>query len=144
MIKAGPGTHLTLNKEQSCISSREPYFFPPFRVISPKRFVAFRCASSATCAYLIVVMGFVWPSNFPTTGSPTPSDTRWEANVCLLYRIRHSRHTLTTDSIDAGDDPKTMQLVLGHSSVQITLDTYTHPAIENLKKPLNRMASRLM
>jgi integrase len=54
------------------------------------------------------------------------------------------RHTLATKSINSGVDPKTVSEILGHANVGITLNTYTHPALESFRAPLNRMASRVM
>jgi hypothetical protein len=40
-----------------------------------------------------------------------------------LYDLRHSSATLL---IEAGEHPKVVQERLGHSTIQLTLDTYTH------------------
>jgi hypothetical protein len=34
--------------------------------------------------------------------------------------------------------------MVGHANVGITVDMYTHPALDSFKKPLNRMAARVM
>jgi integrase len=40
-----------------------------------------------------------------------------------LYDLRHSHATLL---MSAGEHPKVVQEPLGHSSIQLTLDTYSH------------------
>lgn len=42
------------------------------------------------------------------------------------------RHTFATRCFEAGIPPKTVQMILGHSNIQITLDLYTH--VSNQKK----------
>lgn len=40
------------------------------------------------------------------------------------------RHTFCTRMIDKGIDPKTLQYIMGHANVSITLDRYTHKSNE--------------
>ena len=42
------------------------------------------------------------------------------------------RHTYATNLYHAGIDIKTAQYLLGHSSIQVTLDIYTHLENENI------------
>lgn len=44
------------------------------------------------------------------------------------------RHTYATSLYNAGIDVKTAQYLLGHSSIQVTLDIYTHLEKENIDK----------
>ena len=44
------------------------------------------------------------------------------------------RHTYATSLYNAGIDVKTAQYLLGHSSIQVTLDIYTHLEKENMDK----------
>jgi integrase len=53
-----------------------------------------------------------------------------------VYGLRHSHATLL---LAAGEHPKVVQERLGHSSIQLTLDTYTH-AVEGLQ---DRASERL-
>ena len=41
-------------------------------------------------------------------------------------RFHDLRHTYATRLFELGENPKTVQKLLGHSSLSITLDTYTH------------------
>ncbi|MHB9939839.1 site-specific integrase [Clostridium sporogenes] len=43
------------------------------------------------------------------------------------------RHTYATRLFELGENPKTVQTLLGHSNISITLDTYTH-VLESMKK----------
>lgn len=49
------------------------------------------------------------------------------------------RHTYATRLFELGEDPKTVQTLLGHSNISITLDTYTH-VLDNMKE---KAASKL-
>ena len=55
---------------------------------------------------------------------------KWErfrdANNLPKIRFHDLRHTCATTMIAAGVDPKTVQTRLGHSDIQVTLNTYSH------------------
>lgn len=66
-------------------------------------------------------------------GSPmTPRDMRNKFNVIInkaklpKITLHGLRHTYTALQIQAGTDPKSLQLLLGHSNVKTTLDIYAH------------------
>nr|WP_243122403.1 tyrosine-type recombinase/integrase [Clostridium septicum] len=42
------------------------------------------------------------------------------------------RHTYATRLFELGENAKTVQTILGHSNISITLDTYTH-VLEDMK-----------
>jgi len=46
--------------------------------------------------------------------------------LCRLCRYRHNRHTHATQLLKAGVHPKVVSERLGHASISITLDTYSH------------------
>jgi integrase len=54
------------------------------------------------------------------------------------------RHTLTTGLLRSGVSPKVVSKILGHSDVQITLNVYDHPEIENFREPLTAVADQLL
>ena len=63
--------------------------------------------------------------------SPETLNHRWrrlqlEAGVAQPYRLHDLRHTCATRLIAAGCSLNVVQYVLGHSSYQLTADTYTH------------------
>ncbi len=66
-------------------------------------------------------------------GEPYVPDSivqKWErfrdANNLPKIRFHDLRHSCATTMIAAGVDPKTVQTRLGHSDIQVTLNTYSH------------------
>lgn len=51
------------------------------------------------------------------------------------------RHTFATRCVEAGFDVKCLSEILGHSSVNITLNRYVHPALETKRKNMRKLAS---
>ena len=49
------------------------------------------------------------------------------------------RHTFATRCFEAGIDAKTVQMYLGHSSVAITLDIYTHVTNDKAKTEMDKL-----
>lgn len=45
-----------------------------------------------------------------------------------VYNFHTLRHTFATRCIELGVDPKTLQEILGHSDIKITLSLYVHPS----------------
>lgn len=63
--------------------------------------------------------------------APETLNHRWrrlqlEAGITQPYRLHDLRHTCATRLIAAGCTVNVVQYVLGHSSYQLTADTYTH------------------
>ena len=50
------------------------------------------------------------------------------------------RHTFATNCIAKGMNPKTLQKLLGHSSLQMTMDLYCHVLDETLKEEMSTIA----
>jgi site-specific recombinase XerD len=55
-------------------------------------------------------------------------------------RVHDMRHTFATLMLELGESPKTVQTMLGHSRVAITLDSYSHVSLEELER---RAAAKL-
>lgn len=53
------------------------------------------------------------------------------------------RHTFATRCIEAGMKPKTLQILLGHSSISITMNLYVHATEEEKKKEIDMVADAL-
>ncbi len=53
------------------------------------------------------------------------------------------RHTYLTTLAGAGADVKTLQAVAGHADIQMTMNTYVHPKVENLQRAGEMMDSIL-
>ncbi len=83
-------------------------------------------------------LGSLWQDNglvFPTTTGTTTSGTnllgRYFRPLLKLaglppVRLHDLRHTCATILLMAGKHPKYVQELLGHASISITLDTYSH------------------
>ena len=52
------------------------------------------------------------------------------------------RHTFATNCINSGADAKSVSEILGHANVNITLNRYVHPGMENKRNILNSMTSQ--
>ena len=66
------------------------------------------------------------------------------ATICRRLGIEHItihglRHSFATRCIERGMQPKTLQKILGHSSLSITMDLYVHVTDETLEKEMLKM-----
>jgi integrase len=59
-------------------------------------------------------------------------------------RLHDARHTFATLMLELGESPKTVQTMLGHSSVAITLDIYSHVSLELEKRAASKLNAALM
>lgn len=57
------------------------------------------------------------------------------------YNFHILRHTFATNCIDSGMDVKSLSEILGHSSVQITLNRYVHPSMDTKRKYINALSA---
>ena len=69
---------------------------------------------------------------------PRMIEYNWK-RFCAAHGVRpvnfHAlRHTFATSALEAGVDIKTVSEILGHSSVQLTMDLYCHPSMEHKMK----------
>lgn len=71
--------------------------------------------------------------------------------ICIKYNKKHElqlptitphvmRHTFCTNMAKAGIAPKTLQYIMGHSDISVTLNVYTHYGIEEAKEDLRRLS----
>lgn len=77
------------------------------------------------------------------TGEPTKNSTynTHLYKICDDAGMRHFcmhalRHTYATRAIESGMQPKVLQQLLGHASIQTTMDTYVHVTEESLDKAI--------
>ena len=49
------------------------------------------------------------------------------------------RHTYCSNMVKSGMNPKTLQYLMGHSDIGVTLNTYTHLGLEDAADELKRM-----
>lgn len=54
------------------------------------------------------------------------------------------RHTFATRCIEAGMKPKTLQTILGHSNIGITMNLYVHTTEDEKHKEIEKIAAALM
>lgn len=50
------------------------------------------------------------------------------------------RHTFCSNMAKSGMNPKTLQYIMGHSDISVTLNTYTHVGFEDAREELTRVA----
>lgn len=65
---------------------------------------------------------------------------------CNIYDIKfHSlRHTFATRCVELGFDIKSLSEILGHANVNITLNRYVHPSMEQKQKNMNLLSELLI
>ena len=51
------------------------------------------------------------------------------------------RHTYCSNMARSGMNPKTLQYLMGHSDIGVTLNTYTHLGLEDAKEEIRRIAA---
>lgn len=80
-------------------------------------------------------------------GTPTKNST-YDAHISKLtkkagienFSMHTLRHTFATRCIEAGMRPKTLQSILGHSSINITMNLYVHVTDEASKEEMEKFA----
>ena len=63
-------------------------------------------------------------------------------NLCSIDKANfHAlRHTFATRCVELGFDVKSLSEILGHASVNITLNRYVHPSMELKKRNMNMLS----
>lgn len=59
------------------------------------------------------------------------------------YNYHHLRHSFATNCIENGYDAKTLSIVLGHSTISLTLERYVHPNRQYERRMMNSLAVRI-
>lgn len=62
-----------------------------------------------------------------------------EVHECLITP-HVCRHTYCSNMAKSGMNPKTLQYLMGHSDIGVTLNTYTHLGAEDAKEELGKYA----
>jgi integrase len=100
-------------------------------------------------------LGNVWKENglvFPSTvGTPmNPDNLVYRSFKPLLrraglkeIRFHDLRHTFGYLMLEAGEHPKVVQEMLGHSQISLTLDTYSHVLPDIQKEAIRRLGGLL-
>lgn len=87
------------------------------------------------------------PSSFCIQTTPEAIDRRWrkiqqrDIKLRKAYRLHDLRHTYVTRAILAGTLPRVVQYLAGHSTLDLTLQVYSHITAEDAKAEVLRVAS---
>ena len=100
----------------------------------------------------IGIVDFEWSNHIflSKKGKPVRSDA-YDSNLRIMCDRAHVerilmhilRHTFATSCIEAGMMPKTLQLILGHSDLAMTMDRYVHITDDQSSRGMDRI-SRLL
>ena len=52
------------------------------------------------------------------------------------------RHTFCSNMAKSGMNPKTLQYIMGHSDISVTLNTYTHLGFEDVQEEMGRVCGQ--
>ena len=61
--------------------------------------------------------------------------------VLYLTHPHVCRHTYCSNQARAGMNPKTLQYLMGHADISVTLNTYTHVNFDDAKEEVYRIAN---
>lgn len=61
--------------------------------------------------------------------------------VPYLTRPHVCRHTFYSNMIKSGMNPKTLQYIMGHADISVTLNTYTHVNFDDAKEEVYRIVN---
>lgn len=87
--------------------------------------------------------------NFLLTGSTKRMEPRvfsrkvrkmLEKNNFQIFNFHIFRHTFATQAMKNGFDPKILQEILGHASIETTLNFYNHPSMTEKKKTMSKLS----
>lgn len=62
--------------------------------------------------------------------------------VPYLTRPHVCRHTFCSNMAKLGMNPKTLQKIMGHSDIGVTLNTYTHLDFDDIQKEMKEVCNR--
>ena len=51
------------------------------------------------------------------------------------------RHTFCSNMANSGMNPKTLQYIMGHSDISVTLNTYTHTGYDEASKEMKKVSN---
>lgn len=58
---------------------------------------------------------------------------------CQTLLHMYSRHTYCSNMAKSGMNPKTLQYLMGHSDISVTMNVYTHIGFDDAEEELKRM-----
>lgn len=85
---------------------------------------------------------FLSPKGIPLKNSTLDEDIAKIAKKLGIpkFSMHTFRHTFATRCIEANMNPKTLQTILGHSDISLTLNLYTHTTAEQMKKEMEKLS----
>ena len=116
-------------------------------ITEPKSESSRRVIPIPDCLLLMLEQLSDKPDRFVLSGSLKPVEPRTmqnrfkrvlnNVNLPSTFRYHSLRHSMASTAIELGFDVKTLSEILGHSSVQITLDRYIHSSMEHKRSCMN-------
>jgi integrase len=67
---------------------------------------------------------------------------RTKDNKFVRFKMHSLRHTFATRCFEAGIDPKVVQTYLGHASLKMTMDLYTHVTDDKARCDIEKIVNR--
>ena len=61
--------------------------------------------------------------------------------VLYLTHPHVCRHTYCSNMVKSGMNPKTLQYLMGHADIGVTLNTYTHVGLDDVKNEIDRVTA---
>lgn len=82
---------------------------------------------------------FTGKQGFPVTDCAYDAEAYRYCDIAGIRRISMHilRHTFATRCIEAGMQPKTLQTILGHATIAMTMDTYVHVSDEGRMREMD-------
>lgn len=142
----------TVNKTLQRIQNKDTDLSEPKTILiitEPKSICSIRKIPLPDDIYKLISEHKCEQDKYFTTGTehyvePRTMENRFNAVLkrCNINKANfHAlRHTFATRCIELGFDVKSLSEILGHASVNITLNRYVHPSMEAKKKNMNMLS----
>lgn len=133
-LSSGHKTQLLIDKPKTESSERKIPLPEPInrQLISLKM----NCSASNVSYFLTSTSKIMEPRNYYEKYKKYLEECNLDG-----YNFHALRHTFATRCVEKGVDPKALSEILGHASVQITLDRYVHPSMDAKRSCLEKLMS---